>query len=112
MLCRKRNQSVAFQPLTHNVDRWFQRQFFSKCGHFGGIRCHYAYQYRQTLLNLFCPVTQRTPPKKVRIGVKGHRVHLTVVFLKSISVLVFVFAKEGANLLIDIGQHTKTDVVV
>ena len=37
--------------------------------------------------------------------------HLNVVGSESISVLVFVFTKEGANMLIDIHQHVRTDVV-
>ena len=38
--------------------------------------------------------------------------HLTVVLLELISVLVYIFAKTGANMLIDIGPHAGTDVVL
>ena len=48
-----------------------------------------------------CPTDN--PQIRSEFGVKGHQVHLTVVFLELISVLVYIFAKEGANMLIDIG---------
>ena len=38
-----------------------------------------------------CPTDK--PPKKVRTGVKGHQVHLTLAFLELISVLVNVLPK-------------------
>ena len=47
-----------------------------------------------------CPTDK--PQIRSELGVKGHQVHLTVVYLVFIPVLVYVFAKKGANMLIDI----------
>ena len=37
--------------------------------------------------------------------------HLTAVYLELISVLAYVFTKEGANMLIDTSLHARTDDV-